>query len=422
MMDKAGRGEFTRGWRVLLAALLGTMCGASPLPYNTIGSFLQPLGQEFGWNAGAIMTAVMCFGLSGCLCAPVVGALADRYGARVVGLLSLVAFAVVFAALGLTGSLAMFYAGYLLIGVVGIGSTPITWSRAVNLWFVRRRGMALGIMLTGTGLAAFFLPTTAVFLIQHWGWRWAYAALALLPVVVALPVVWSFMREPAAGQVPALAGGGASIDRTGVTLVEAMRDRRFWIMMLAFLVISIAYGGFHTNLQNMARLKGLSRETGALIAGCVGLAIIVGRVGAGMLVDRIWAPVAAFPLLAMPALGCVIFISDTTSTGLIVLAAILLGGAAGAEADMISYLAGRYFGMAFYGRIYGMLYAAFGCGAAISAPIYGYVFSATGSYVPILAAAAVMFLGGAALLLLLGPYPVSLPAIRPAQPVPVHGS
>ncbi|WP_044564186.1 MFS transporter [Azospirillum sp. B4] len=421
-MREAVKGEFARGWSVLLAATLGTMCGASPLPYNTIGSFLQPLGQEFGWNAGAVMTAVMCFGLSGCACAPIVGALADRHGARVVGLLSLLGFALVFAALGLTGSLAMFYAGYLLIGMVGIGSTPVTWSRAVNLWFVRQRGLALGIMLTGTGLAAFFLPATTVFLIKEWGWRWAYAVLALLPLLVALPVVWAFMREPATGQAPVAVSGGEPIDRTGFTLAQAARDHRFWIMMLAFLVISVAYGGFHTNLQNMVRLKGLSRETGALIAGCVGLAIIVGRIGAGMLVDRVWAPLAAFPLLAMPAIGCLIFISDTTSTGLIVLAAVMLGGAAGAEADMIAYLAGRYFGMAYYGRIYGMLYASFGCGAAISAPIYGYVFASTGSYTPILAVAAVMFAGGAALLLLLGRYPASLPTVRVGPAVPAHSS
>ncbi|MDE1148017.1 MAG: MFS transporter [Azospirillaceae bacterium] len=414
MTGNAGKGEFARGWAVLLAATLGTMCGASPLPYNTIGSFLQPLMQEFGWNAGAVMTAMMCYGLMGCVCAPIVGALADRFGARVVGLASLVGFGVAFAALGLVNSLPMFYAVYLLIGVVGIGSTPVTWSRAVNLWFVRRRGLALGIMLTGTGLAAFFLPATTVFLIQHWGWRWAYAALALLPLVVALPVVWATLREPTVAESRAADAGHVPLQKTGYTLAAAVRERHFWIMMLAFLLVSIAYGGFHTNLQNMVRLKGLSREMGALIAGCVGLAIIVGRVGAGLLVDRFWAPAAAFPLLAMPAIGCAIFISDTHSTGMIVLAAVLLGGAAGAEADMISYLAGRYFGMAYYSRIYGMLYAAFGGGAAVSAPIYGYVYATTGSYTPILTAAAVMFIGGAALLLLVGRYPASLPVVETA--------
>ncbi|MEE3623497.1 MFS transporter [Nitrospirillum sp. BR 11752] len=412
-MRETRTGEFRQGWTVLLAATLGTMCGASPLPYNTIGSLMQPLMREFGWNAGDIMNGIMCYGLTGCVFAPIVGALADRYGARIVALWSLFAFALTFAALSLTRSLTWFYACYLLIGVVGVGSTPVTWSRAINLWFSRNRGLALGIMLTGTGLAAFILPVTTVFLIKSWGWRWTYALLALFPLALALPVAWAFMREPAAAAVSPGADAPPPV-KTGLTLAQAIRLPRFWIMMVAFLMVSIAYGGFHTNLQNMIRLKGLSSEVGALIAGGVGLAIIVGRLGTGLLVDRVWAPAAAVPLLSMPAIACAIFMSDTTSIWLIGLAAILLGGAAGAETDFISYLAGRHFGMAYYGRIYGMLYAVFAGGAAASAPIYGYVFAAHGSYTPILAIAAAMFVGGSLLLLLTGRYPTSFPVVQAA--------
>jgi MFS family permease len=88
-----------------------------------------------------------------------------------------------------------------------------------------------------------------------------------------------------------------------------------------------------------------------------------------------------------------------------VFSAFLLGFAAGAETDLIAYLAGRYFGMANYGQIYGVLYMAFGIAAALSPTAYGWVRDTTGSYDPILFAAAGMFVVGALLLLLLGPYP-----------------
>ena len=88
-----------------------------------------------------------------------------------------------------------------------------------------------------------------------------------------------------------------------------------------------------------------------------------------------------------------------------VLAAFLMGFAGGAETDLVAYLAGRYFGMKNYGQIYGVQYMAFGLMAAVSPTLYGWVRDTTGSYDPILIAAAVMFIAGALLLLLLGPYP-----------------
>jgi len=46
--------EFRRGWPVLLAAALGTACGAAPIPFNSIGPFTKPLADEFGWGRGDI--------------------------------------------------------------------------------------------------------------------------------------------------------------------------------------------------------------------------------------------------------------------------------------------------------------------------------------------------------------------------------
>jgi len=82
-----------------------------------------------------------------------------------------------------------------------------------------------------------------------------------------------------------------------------------------------------------------------------------------------------------------------------------LGFAAGAETDLVAYLAGRYFGMAHYGKIYGMLYMPFGMASAVSPAVYGAVRDATGNYDPILHVALFLFIAGAVLLLLLGRYP-----------------
>jgi MFS family permease len=137
-----------------------------------------------------------------------------------------------------------------------------------------------------------------------------------------------------------------------------------------------------------------------------GLSIAVERLITGLLLDRFWAPLVTLPILCLPALSCWLLLGDSAlSFQLAIVAAFLMGFAAGAETDLVAYLAGRYFGMKSYGQIYGVQYMAFGLMAALSPTLYGWVRDTTGSYDPILTTAAVMFIVGALIMLLLGPYP-----------------
>ena len=132
---RTGTGEFSRGWKVLIASLLGTAFGASPLPFNTIGFFIDPLQREFGWSKAEVSFGVTIYGVLGALLAPVFGWLADRYGVRRVALGSLAAFGLVFASFALVpNGLSWYYALWTLVGLVGIGSTPITCRRGHRLF------------------------------------------------------------------------------------------------------------------------------------------------------------------------------------------------------------------------------------------------------------------------------------------------
>jgi len=402
-MTAAQPNEFRRGWPVLFASMLGVACGASPIPFNTIGFFMGPLNAEFGWSFRDISLGVTIYGVVAALLAPVYGAAADRFGVRPVALLSLLAFSLAFAAFSLTPpSLAGFYLLWLLVGLVGIGSTPVTWSRAVNMWFFKNRGLALGIMLLGTSLAAMVLPILTVWGIETYGWRGAHVVIALLPLLVALPVGLLLFREPRPDERPAAVGASVA---QGMTLGEALRTRRFWTIWLSIACVAMAYGGAHIHMPEMVKLHGFGAEEAAGIMGMIGVAILGGRLITGWLLDRFWAPAVCFPILLLPALSCWLLMGTDTDYPKMIAAALLLGFAAGAESDLIAYLASRYFGMAHYGKIYGMLYMPFGMASAVSPAIYGAVRDNTGSYDGMLVAAAGLFVVGGALLLTLGRYP-----------------
>ena len=410
----AKQSEFGVGWKVLLAGFLGTMCGASPIPFNVVGFLFDPLNAEFGWNKQQVSIGITIFGIVASLLAPVFGWLADKYGVRKVALLSLAAFAVAFSALYFTPpTLTGFYILWFFVGLVGIGSTPVTWSRAISMWFVKNRGLALGIMLIGTSIAAMIVPKIVVWAIGSYGWRAMFPIIALLPLLVALPVAFAFFREPSADERPqAIVAADGRI--SGMTFAQALRTRQFYLLWASIFLVAIAYGGIFVHLPAMMKDHGLSVGSAASIMGLVGIGLMAGRIIVGFMLDRIWGPLVAFPALCLPAIACYLLMGTSGDTIAITAAAFMFGFVGGAESDLIAFLAARYFGMAHFGRIYGMLYLPFGLCSGLSPVIYGRVRDTMGSYDPILSVAAFIFVAGGALLLLLGRYP--------AQGEPEHAS
>ena len=397
--------EFRLGGKPLAAALLGVMCGASPVPFNVLPIVMGPIHDELGWDFAAISAGMMIFGVIASFMAPVYGALADRLGVRPVALWSLFAFGITFAAFWfLTESLTVYYFFWVVLGIVGIGSTPVTWSRAISLWFMRNRGFALGIMLLGTSLAGILVPQLTQAAISLGGWRFAFPALALLPLLIALPVGLAWFREPRADERPAgLATATGAV--AGLTFREALRSYRFWVLFCSISLISCANSGAHIHISQIVQLHGFSAAAGATVLSVLASGILVGRLLIGFLLDRFWAPAVAFPALILPAIGAWLLSGSDTPLHLLAGAGFLLGFAAGTESDVIAFFAARYFGMANYGRIYGALYMPFGIFSAVSPMIYGVVRDATGNYDAMLTVAMGLFVLGGTVLLLLGRYP-----------------
>lgn len=414
------RGEFAKGWKVLLAATLGVMCGASPIPYAIVGFTVKPLKDEFGWSQTETVLPITIFGVIAAFLAPVFGWMADRIGVRPVALWSLFGFAAAFAAISLTpsndGGLAMtvYYGFWVVLGLVGIGSTPVTWSRAINLWFYKNRGLALGILLTGTSFTAMLVPQVAVRIIEAFGWRSMFASLALFPIA-ALIIAYFQFREPSRDERPR-AIEGASGNLTGVTLGTALKDYRFWLIWASIALIALSFGGAYINMATIVEQRGIDARAAASVITVLAIGIFSGRIITGALLDRFWQGFVAFPLLCLPAISAFLLLDPELTLVLAMAAGFFLGFAAGAESDLIAYLTGRYFGMAHYGKIYGMLYMPFGLFSAASPVVYALTFDRTGSFDPVLELAIGAFIIGGALLLLLGRYPDAFPEADTGRP------
>ncbi|MEM7501721.1 MAG: MFS transporter [Pseudomonadota bacterium] len=406
--------EFRFGWPVVASAALGIGLGLSPLPFYSLGVFAPSLTAEFGWRQDEIMSAFLILTIGVWILSPLVGLITDRYGVRRVVLVSVVLFALSMMAVALnTGSYVVYMAIWVLVAAAGVGTLPITWTRAVNSWFFDRRGLALGISMVGTGMFGFFVVNYSAYMIEQVGWRWAYVALGLLPLVIAFPVAWFALFESTDERVSERANAlratvsthAENAATSGLTLGMALKDWRLWLLAYAFIPISFAVGGPIPNLVVMLGAKGFDTADAALLASLLGMpGVILGRLIGGYLIDHLWAPGVAAVILSLPALAALGLAQADLSYVIAALSIMLLGFAAGVEYDLMAYLVSRYFGMANYGAIYGLLYGFFAIGAGVGPVVFASSFEATGSYDSILRISAILFVAGALPLLLLGRY------------------
>jgi len=404
--------EFKYGWPVVLSSALGIALGMSPLPFYTIGVFAGSFAAEFGWSIAQIMSALAIFTLVAMVAAPIIGYITDRVGVRKVVLASIVMFSFSMMAFSLNnGSMTRYLIIWGIMAFAGAGTLPITFTRAISRWFNEKRGLALGIALVGTGISGALTKMYAGFLIQEFGWRLAYVGVGALPLLIAFPVAFVFFRDvddpKAAKRASQLAdhhkatGQGAVY---GMTIVQALKDWRFWLMALTLVPLSFAIGGPIPNLETLLGAKGFSVGDAILLASLIGYSVLVGRLVGGYLLDKIWAPAVACGLLILPAFSMILFQIDAPTFKQTALAVVILGFSAGIEYDVLAYLVSRYFGIRNYAVIYGTLYAFFAAGAGFGPAVYGRVFEETGSYNAILNWSMWAFIVCSVALLFLGKY------------------
>jgi predicted MFS family arabinose efflux permease len=391
------------------ASIFGIGLGLSPVPFYTIGMLAPELNKAFGWEFGAIMTGLMIMTFGVLIASTVVGHLGDRFGVRRVALISMVLFALSFMAFSLSnGSIVLFYVNWAVMALLGAGTLPVTWTRAVNNYFDVRKGLALGLSLIGTGIFGFLIKPITAWLIATYGWRTTYLVIGLMPLLIAFPIAFFAFHDVGAKSDDVEARRKASAARQlatpGLTLGQAFKSWRYWVIAFSFVFVSFGVGGPIPNMENILKVAGFTGSDIVSMVALIGLSVIVGRIAGGWLIDRFWAPGVAFVMLSLPAMSCWLMAGGGMSVPAAAMAIFLIGFAAGVEYDLMAFLVARYFGMKSYSAIYGSLYGFFALGAGIGPVAFGKVFDKTGSYGPVLGTSAALLMIGAVSLLFLGRY------------------
>ena len=391
MSKKKAGSEFSRHWLLVLVCAVGIGVGVSSLPFYTQGLFIEAWIADFGWTRAQASLGILGSTLALAAALPFIGSIVDRYGLVTPVMISLLGLSLAYVLLGMfVQSIATFVILAMLQAILGSASSPLAYTRAINAVFNKQRGLALGVALSGAGVAATFGPTLISNAIDAFGWRGAYYAMALFTLVVGAVIVLVLSRLNGAKTAVNIDMEAAKRD-----FLVAKSSRTYWTIMAAIFCLSLGLGGLMIHFVPILLDVGFATNAAVKIAGVIGIAVVLGRLLVGFAVDRIFAPRVAIAIL----LACISGVLALALLGSVVAvpAAFVIGFSVGAEVDLIGYLVARYFGMHAYGQIYGRQYSTFLIATGLSPVILGAVRDATGTYTASLFTAAAFMVISAAL-------------------------
>ena len=410
---------FFYGWVVVALTFCvnltaaGTRAGASLL--------INPLEADFGWNRAAVSLpnslALFLFGIG----APAAGWLVDRFGVRRVVRVSL---AVMTAGLVGTAIIQQWWQLVLFWGVlVGFGTsgTPVLAAAVANRWFVKHRGITIGLLTNGNAAGQMvFLPLLMVMIVAS-GWRGSMLFMAALCFGLLVLVSLWMRDEPADvglepyGQEENTEGSGAKHPQpleSATPVRDAFRSSTFWLLSAGFFVCGMTANGLiGTHLIPHTDDIGIAKVVAASTVGVMGGISFIGTLGAGWLVDRVDARKVL--ALAYFLRGCSLFLLPFVDTvpGL-VLFAVVYGIDWYATGPATVAITADTFGRQAVARIFGWIFLAHQLGATTAAQGAAFIYDHFGEYQNAFLAGAIMAVIAAALVLRI---PKRAPRLTPAQ-------
>ncbi len=320
--------------------------------------------------------------IGGGLLAPVVGAIGDRIGVRPLMVFGLFCLALGNFLYARIGSLQDIYAIHVLFAACIASAGLLVSVMIVSRWFVKHRGLAIGIAVAGTSLGNAAFPPLNAWLIAEFGWRTAFGYSAGIPLLL-VPVVWLVMREKPADMGLVLPGeeqrpAGEPVALTGMSYGAALRSTNFWlfasIAMLTFysILALLTHLFLHMTDQGFEPQVAASGLTVLFVLG------LLGKLASGMLADRFGRKRVFVGTLAVMCIGSWMLISATEWTFWPSL--VLFGGGWGGLYTLLQLLASDYFGVRDLGKILGTITVLDTLGGGMGPFLTGLMYDHFGSY------------------------------------------
>jgi MFS family permease len=388
------------GW-VVVAAAFAALFVAYGAQYS-FGVFFAALLDEFGWSRASLAGAFSLYAFAYCLFGFPAGRLTDRWGPRRVITVGACFLGSALIAMAGVSRLWEPYVLYGLLAALGMGTAYVPCNATVVKWFVRRRGLAVGLASSGASMGTIVLPPLAQTLVGSVGWRTAYVTFGVGVLVVLSLIALAMRRDPESlglhpdgAPGPAAAAAAAS---GGWSLGQAARTSTFWLLWAAFATTWMSVFIPLVHMVSHGRDLGFSPLVAASVISALGLGAVAGRLAMGALSDRVGRRATVAVAMALQAVAFLGFLA-ARSLGMLYATAFVFGYSYGAVSTLFTAIVGDFFGREHAGTLVGVLFAMAGSLGAVGPLVAGAVYDRTGSYGPAFGMAAALNVMAAVLLL-----------------------
>lgn len=361
---------------LIMAVIQGT--------YFSFGVFLKPLTEDFGWTraitAGAFGVNTVLHGVLFI----VAGKLNDRFGPRILVTACGFLMGLGYLLMSQIGAIWQLYFYYGVLVAMGISGGFVPMISTASRWFVKRRGLASGIVAAGVGLGTLVMPPLSNWLITNYDWRNSYMIIGIASMVTLILIAQFLKRDPSeVGQLPdgesELEASVPSSKPLGLSLRQAIKTTRLWVFCL--ICFSWAFGVFSMSIHIVPHATdlGVTPATAASILGIIGGAGFAGRIIVGAVADRVGTRPAYMVSLLLLA-GAFSLLVIASEVWAFYLFGVMLGIGFGGVVAMYGSMIADLFGLNSHGVILGLAVSCDALGAAVGSVVAGEIFDVTTSY------------------------------------------
>jgi sugar phosphate permease len=380
------------GWWIVLGATLVSIV-SSGIGFYGHSVLLDPLVNQHGWSKGIISSAISLYFIVSGFVGMMISRFIDSNGPRYVLVIGALIFGFSLMLLGFVEEVWHLFAVYILLAVGWSGTALIPLNTLITNWFIRKRGLALSITMTGLSIGGIIMVPLATRMISQTGLKTTLFALGVIYCLVIIPPALTlFKRRPSdIGQYP---DGAAEPHRVKVdgasaayaldiqirkwTRLQAMRTPAFWSIVMAFLLALTGQIAFLIHQVSFLS-QTLGRSGAATAVSITASASIAGRLALGMAVDRYDKRFVTMGLFILQAAG-VLSMALSNSVPVLYMGTFIFGLTMGSILMMQSLITADCFGYLSFATVSGLASLFVISGSAFGPMLAGVIYDTTESY------------------------------------------